>query len=129
MRRRPERPAFTLVELLVVVAIIALLVSILVPALQKAQARAKLIVCAANQRSIGLSFYLYADDNSNAFPIFFPEVSTVIAEQDDPAMPGYHLATSNGAAIGNFVCWMDFIHPYLNVVDVFFVVRQNQTAE
>ena len=125
MRRRPERPAFTLVELLVVVAIIALLVSILVPALQKAQARARLIVCASDQRSIALAIYLYADDNSNAFPPSFPESSTVwgIARQTDPAMPGYHFMTSNGGPYPDgtnyFKCWMDLVHPYLNnVIDV-----------
>ena len=50
MRRRAKVRAFTLIELLVVVAIIALLVAILVPALEDAQDRARLVVCATNQK-------------------------------------------------------------------------------
>ena len=49
MRRRAKVRAFTLIELLVVV-IIALLVAILVPALEDAQDRARLVVCATNQK-------------------------------------------------------------------------------
>ena len=69
------------------------------------------------RRSIGLSFYLYADNNSNSFPLFLPE--GIFAEQDDPTMPGYHFTTSDGATIDNFVCWMDLLYPYGGVVDIF----------
>ena len=55
--------AFTLIELLVVISIIALLVSILMPALAKAREQAKQAVCLINLRNLSLAWTLYADNN------------------------------------------------------------------
>jgi len=57
--------AFTLVEILVVISIIAMLVAILVPCLGAARERAKRAVCMANLHSIGLSIFDYAHDNDD----------------------------------------------------------------
>ena len=59
---------FTLIELLVVISIIALLLSIMMPALNIAREQAKTTVCAVNQRSMGLALRMYEDDNDQKLP-------------------------------------------------------------
>ena len=58
-------PGFTLTELLVVIAVIAILAGLLLPTLGKAKARAKLIQCINNQRQLSLTWVMYAGDNND----------------------------------------------------------------
>lgn len=57
--------AFTLVELLVVIALIAILAALLMPALGKAKARAQGIYCLNNSRQLSVGWLLYADDHAD----------------------------------------------------------------
>jgi prepilin-type N-terminal cleavage/methylation domain-containing protein/prepilin-type processing-associated H-X9-DG protein len=66
--RAGSRSAFTLVELLVVIGIIALLISVLLPALTKARRAANTIACLANLRSIGQALTIYVTENNGYLP-------------------------------------------------------------
>jgi prepilin-type N-terminal cleavage/methylation domain-containing protein len=66
--RPATRPAFTLVELLVVIGVIALLISILLPALNGAKRAANNVACAANLRSIVQAMQIYAAQNGGWVP-------------------------------------------------------------
>ncbi|MBI9016800.1 MAG: type II secretion system protein [Phycisphaerae bacterium] len=81
-----KKKAFTLIELLVVISIIALLVSILMPALSKAREKAKNTMCKSNIRQLTLTSLVYAQDfdgklptkpaNSLTYPHIWWEVSS-----------------------------------------------------
>ena len=68
--RRGSTPAraFTLVELLVVIGIIAMLIAILLPALNRAREEANKIKCLANQRQIGMAYLMHAAEHRNYVP-------------------------------------------------------------
>ena len=67
-RENRKNKAFTLVELLVVISIIALLLAILMPSLNKARETAKRVICASNVKQMLLGVPLYAADNNDEMP-------------------------------------------------------------
>jgi len=70
MRLVCQRGGFTLIELLVVISIIAMLMSILMPALGKVREAARATLCLTNVRRIALAGYMYTVENNGFYPAF-----------------------------------------------------------
>ncbi|MCC6679979.1 MAG: prepilin-type N-terminal cleavage/methylation domain-containing protein [Phycisphaeraceae bacterium] len=98
---------FTLIELLVVISIIALLISILLPALRKARETAKLSLCSANQRQVIMALTTYASDENGQMPAAI--CKTTSGSWSWPLYISYH-AESDGANGGSII---PQLRPYL----------------
>src|SRR3954463_2601845 len=82
---KPDRRSlgFTLVELLVVIGIIAVLIAILLPALNNARRTAASVACQSNLHQIGIASLVYAETNKGALPSSVP--SSIYKFPKDPA--------------------------------------------
>ncbi len=115
-RRRGPRRGFTLVELLVVVGIIAVLISILLPALNKAKEAANSVTCASNMRQIGMTIRQFADLHNQRAPGSASEPSSVawsaILSREIFKAPRYNakgMRINMGAYDGKSLACPDFV--------------------
>jgi prepilin-type N-terminal cleavage/methylation domain-containing protein len=92
-RRGDGRRAFTLVELLVVIGIIALLVAILLPALRRAREAANAAQCSSNQRQLMMAFLMFAGEHKNHLPGNYWDAQ---AQQPDPEKRDWLLGDNLG---------------------------------
>ena len=90
--RGARRPGFTLIELLVVVAIIALLISILLPSLSKARAQARTTLCSSRISQLTKALLLYGEDYDETLPFIGVGYQNVL---EDDVYPGLGPAGKN----------------------------------
>lgn len=84
-----KRSAFTLIELLAVIAILGLLMGILLPSLSSARKSAKASVCLATMKNIGNAFIFYLNENRDTFPPFRMKKVHPADADDDPFVNEY----------------------------------------
>jgi prepilin-type processing-associated H-X9-DG protein len=88
--RRSRRHGFSVVQLLVLIAVIALLIALLVPAAERLREQANLAQCKDNLRRIGAELILYARANGGALPV-------------SPTVENPHVELLSGLAAGKFI--------------------------
>ena len=86
--KNPLSRAFTLVELLTVIAIVGILVALLLPALEGGKSRAKLVGCQSNLGQLGLAFHSFAHDHGSRFPM---QVSVAQGGAQEFVQNGYRM--------------------------------------
>jgi prepilin-type N-terminal cleavage/methylation domain-containing protein len=125
LSRARHRRAFTLLELLVVIAIIAILAALLLPALTRAQARARRVQCLSNLRQISIALHVFVTDHdrfpwrlavaeggsstcTNVYPTFQALARELVTPQllacpSDTRRPAADFATLRDANISYFI--------------------------
>lgn len=100
-RKKPHTLGFTLIELMIVIAILGVLVAILVPSFQRARAQGVLTACQSNLKNIATAVELYSVDNEHRYPValsdivpkYFVKMPTCPSESIDTYSTSYMTST------------------------------------
>jgi len=101
---RARRLGFTLVELLVVVALLAVLMSLLLPALGRVREQAKGVKCLSNLRQLGVAAMAYANDNERHLPYQNPLDHSVYDYMNPTAPVNFARSLSRYTVPGAWLC-------------------------
>jgi prepilin-type N-terminal cleavage/methylation domain-containing protein len=85
---KSKREAFTLVELLIVIAIIALLIALLFPTISAARRQARVVACASNLHQLSLAFRMYVEANNGNYNPAVPYWPTALRPYWDKPVKG-----------------------------------------
>src|SRR5258708_2892610 len=113
-RRRFRHRAFSLIELLVVMAVIALLAGLLLPALSNAKEKSRRAACLSNLREVALAARLYMDDNDGG--LFHHHEGWVLDDGTQVSTLPATAASCAGGGSGNSQAekpWVIILQPYL----------------
>ena len=110
--RRYLSHAFTLIEMLVVIAIVAILVALLLPTLDRSKSKGYNAACVNNLRQLAIATRIYADDNRDRLPSAeilstlpidpqkpLPRICDILAAYAGRSAPGNSIAIPNGATV------------------------------
>ena len=78
-----NRKSFTLIEMLIVTSIISILLSLLFPLLSKARLKAKIALCASNEKQIATAIFMYSGDNNFYLPVHYTSIEQGIKMSPD----------------------------------------------
>lgn len=111
MKEARHSRAFTLIEVLVVISVIALLVALLIPSLARSREQARAVMCQSNLKEWGRAMMMYTDDYRGALPFENrPKTET------DPDRPFGPVEDADGDRVWDatgWICWFDVLNKYL----------------
>ena len=111
-----SRRAFTLIDLLVVIAVIAIVATIILPVFSHAKERAQGIQCVGNMRQVTLAWQVYTDENNNRYPPNSATGYSHPAVGEDTVNPSWvagvlSLSETNEAGVDDNTNWVKLIGP------------------